>query len=71
MEEEAPMESFKLEEREDPLDDPFAYLAALVRGELSYDKNSLSSLENNMTVMQILDAAVRSSKEGTTILIED
>ena len=60
-------ESFELKERETPLDDPFAYLAATVRGDLSYDPNSLSSLENNMIVMEILDAAIRSAKSGKTI----
>lgn len=56
-----------LQEREDPFGDPFRYLAAVVRGDLEVKPDDLSSLENNMIVMEILDAAVRSGKEGKTI----
>ncbi|HYC85818.1 MAG TPA: Gfo/Idh/MocA family oxidoreductase [Chryseosolibacter sp.] len=50
-----------------PLHDPFAYLAAAVRGEIAVEPFSLSSLENNMIVMEILEAAKKSSSEGKTI----
>lgn len=49
-----------------PFDDPFAYLAAVVRGRVD-PSGSLSSLENNLIVVEILDAARRSAQTGTTI----
>jgi predicted dehydrogenase len=63
--------SFSLPGRPSPVDDPFAYFAALIRNTIDYDAKSLSSLENNMVVMQILDAAVRSAKSGKTIKLKD
>ena len=49
-----------------PENDPFAYFAAVVRGRIE-PKNDLSSLPVNMVVVEILDAAVRSAKEGKTV----
>ncbi|MDR5589239.1 Gfo/Idh/MocA family oxidoreductase [Christiangramia sp. SM2212] len=63
-------ESFKLEEREYPYNDPFSLFRAVIRNEIKLDKFALSTLENNMIVMQILDAALRSSKTGKTISLE-
>ena len=51
-----------------PQDDPFAYLAAVIRGELTPGKD-LSSLENNLLVMEILDAAMRSARSGKTVYL--
>lgn len=53
-----------------PFDDPFRYLAAVVRGEVEVDDTDLSSLSNNMTVMRILDAALRSAETGTTVRLD-
>ncbi len=47
--------------------DPFSYLAAVVRGEEQVMPGNLWSLENNLTVVKILDAARLSAKEGRTI----
>ncbi|ARA94820.1 oxidoreductase [Rhodothermaceae bacterium RA] len=52
--------------RPSPFDDPFAYLAAVVRGRVD-PAGSLSSLENNLIVVDILDAARRSAQTGTTV----
>ena len=60
--------SKKAAPRENPRNDPFALLAAMVNGDLELDSYALSSLENNMLVMEILDAAVRSSKTGETVI---
>lgn len=65
--EEAEIENDKLEEMKAPFDDPFAYLAGVIRGTINPPANDLSSLENNMVVMEILDAAIRSAKEGKVI----
>ncbi len=53
-----------------PFDDPFAYLAAAVNGKIRIDPNDLSALENNLVVMEILDAAARSADSGKTIELE-
>ena len=50
-----------------PYDDPFAYLAAVVRGTAPEDV--LSSLTTNMLVVEILDAARQSAKEGKTVYL--
>lgn len=52
-----------------PYHDPFAYFGAIVRKEITIDPHDLSALENNMTVMEILDAAKRSAQQGTRIVI--
>jgi scyllo-inositol 2-dehydrogenase (NADP+) len=45
--------------------DPLSYLAAVVRGEIK--PSGLSSLDVNMTVVEILDAAHKSAKTGKSI----
>lgn len=47
--------------------DPFAYFAAVVRGTETVEPGNLWSLENNLSVMKILDAARLSAREGKTI----
>jgi predicted dehydrogenase len=59
-----------LDPRPGPLDDPFAYLAAVVRGEITVADTDLSSLANNMTVVKILDAARQSAATGRTVRID-
>lgn len=51
-----------------PIQDEFQFLAAAVRG-MKVSPTDLSSLENNVTVVRILDAARRSAKEGRTITL--
>lgn len=64
--EKEPETSFKAEPTFAPTHDPFAYLAAVVRGDIK-SENDLSSLKINMIVVEILDAARQSAKEGKTI----
>jgi predicted dehydrogenase len=59
--------SLTLERRKAPLDDPFAYFAAVLQGEIQVGQTDLSSLTNNITVMRILDAATRSAATGETV----
>ena len=47
--------------------DPLSYLAAVVRGEIV--PSGLSSLDVNMTVVEILDAAKQSVKTGKTVTL--
>ena len=63
-------ESERLDDRPAPYDNAFAFLAAVVRGEVTVAPTDLSALENNLTVMEILDAAVRSAKSGRTVRLE-
>ncbi len=47
--------------------DPFAHLAAVVRGEAK--PNALSSVENNLLVVEVLDAARQSAKTGQRVVL--
>ncbi len=61
-----------LGERPSPFDDPFSFFAAVIHKEIKMSTPyNLSSLENNMIVMEILDAAVRSALTGKTIYLEN
>ncbi len=62
-------ESYDLEERQAPLDDPFALFAAIIKKEIVLSPFDPSSLENNMIVVEILEAARKSAKTKTTIEI--
>ena len=62
--------SHRLEEQETPWNDPFSYLAAVVRKEIEVEPYDLSSLENNMIVMEILEAAQESSQTGKTVVLK-
>lgn len=53
-----------------PNNDPFTYLAAVVRGEIIVKPTDLSSLENNMIVVEILEAARKSAKEGRVVYLK-
>jgi predicted dehydrogenase len=50
-----------------PRNDPFSFFKALVEGKVTTGAYDPSSLSNNMIVMEILDAAKRSAREGRTI----
>ena len=58
-----------LEERKAPYNDPFALFASLVRGDITLPAYDLSSLENNMVVMEILEAAKKSAKKGKAVRV--
>jgi predicted dehydrogenase len=50
-----------------PYDDSYRYLKALVRGEIVEQPEDLSAIDNNITVVQILEAAVKSAKTGKAV----
>ncbi|MEY3051609.1 MAG: hypothetical protein RLY31_1394 [Bacteroidota bacterium] len=64
-------ERLRLPDRPAPFNDPFAYFAAVVKGEVLPTTFDLSSLENNMVVMEILDAAIRSAESGQAVRLSD
>lgn len=59
----------KLGNREAPYNDPFSFFAAVVRNKITVSPTDLSSLENNMIVVEVLEAAKRSAKTGKTVLL--
>jgi len=52
-----------------PINDPIVYLTAVLRHQLP-GTDDLSSLNYNMVVMEILDAAKRSAQEGKRIVLQ-
>ena len=64
-----PAKQLTLESRKAPYKDPFAYFAAVVNGEIA-PVGDLSSLGNNMIVMEILEAAKESATTGKTIRLK-
>ncbi len=63
-------ETFQLEERPAPFNDPFAVLAAVISGEVELEKYDPYSLENNMITVEILDSALKSAKSKRTVLLK-
>ena len=61
-----PEETILLERNAPPLSDAFAYLAAVVRGTVKVQPGDLASLENNLIVVAILDAARTAARTGVT-----
>lgn len=50
--------------------DPFSYLVDVIRGKITVPEKGLYSLENNVQVVRILDAARRSAESGKTVLLK-
>jgi len=50
-----------------PNNGPFVQFAAIVRGEITLDALDLGGLDNNLTVVDILDAAKRSAASGAAV----
>ena len=57
----------KVPSSEAPFKDGFAYFAAAIRGNIEVGPTDLSSLEINITVVEILEAASKSGKTGKEI----
>ncbi len=51
--------------------DPFRYFIGVIRGELQIAPGDLSSLDNNLTVMKILEAAKISAGEKRTVRFDE
>lgn len=62
-----PNETEQSQVTEKPFNDPFAYFAGVVRGTIKVSPNDLSSLENNLIVVEILDAARESARTGKAV----
>lgn len=65
--------AYKIEEVEplaQPDQDYISYLAAVIKGEIN-PANDLSSLENNLIVVKILEAAKQSARDGRKVYLKD
>jgi predicted dehydrogenase len=60
-------EKMNLPERAKPFDDPFSVLIAVVRGDTTLAPFDPYSLENNLLVMEILEAAKQSAESSKTV----
>jgi len=52
-------------------EDPFSYFADVLHGKITVPPFGLYSLENNVQVVKILDAARESAKTGKTVFLKD
>ncbi|GAB3529368.1 Gfo/Idh/MocA family oxidoreductase [Pontibacter brevis] len=59
----------KIEPLAAPYQDYVSYFAAVVRGDIN-PRQDLSSLENNLTVVKILEAAQESARKGKRVVLE-
>jgi predicted dehydrogenase len=67
--EKSPESVRKIPKTEAQFNDPFTFFAAAIRGTTVVSANDLSSLKTNMTVVEILEAARKSSKTGKRIAL--
>ncbi len=63
-------EIMDLPELDPPYPDPFLLLKAVIRGTYTLENMDLYSLENNMIVMEILEAARESAEKGETVYLK-
>ncbi|UJH92053.1 Gfo/Idh/MocA family oxidoreductase [Antarcticibacterium sp. 1MA-6-2] len=66
----SPEETKKLNYSGEIYEDPFNFLAAIVRGNEEIEVNNLYGLPINITVVEILEAAKKSAAQGKTIYLE-
>jgi predicted dehydrogenase len=69
--ESGPEKREKLADQKPPYDDAFSFLAAVLKGKITVPRYDLSSLENNVLVVEILDAAKASAKTGQKIYLKE
>lgn len=62
--------SEKIDALRKPLDNPFSYFSAIVRGNLKMEDYDPTSLQNNMIVMEILEAAKESARTSRTVYLK-
>jgi predicted dehydrogenase len=50
-------------------EDPFSYFADVIRGKIKLPDNGVYSLQTNLMVVRILEAARESAKTGKTVVL--
>jgi predicted dehydrogenase len=68
---ELPKQEIKVTEFPTDANEPFNYFANVIRGNFKVEPTELSSLENNLIVVKILDTAKQSAAEGKTIRLNE
>ena len=63
-------QSLVMARRPYPHDDPFSFFAGIIQGQIEMDPFDLSSLENNLMVVEILEAAIESAENGTRVVLK-
>lgn len=53
-----------------PFNEPFGYFASAIRGKIKISPEDLSSPENNLIVVEILDAARESARSGKKVVLD-
>ncbi|GHS97346.1 glucose-fructose oxidoreductase [Bacteroidia bacterium] len=66
---EVPKQEIRVTEFPTAANEPFNYFSNVIRGTMEVKSSDLSSLENNLIVVRILEAAKESAKEGKTIIL--
>jgi predicted dehydrogenase len=66
----APPEKLRITEFPFDAKDPFSYFAKVITGDIKVNATDLASPENNLTVVEILDAAKRSARKGNTVYLK-
>lgn len=56
---------------EAPYNDPFYFFKAAVRKEIEVTSDNLSSLENNLIVVEILESAIKSARSGKVVRLKN
>jgi len=67
---EVPKETLQVTEFPSKYDEPFFYFANVINGNVEVKPTDLASLENNVIVVKILDAARKSAAEGKKIYLK-
>lgn len=67
---ELPVKTEKVTELPAEAREPFNYFAGVISGKVKVNSTDLSSLENNLIVIKILEAAKESAKKGKTIQLK-
>ena len=70
LDEKFPVQNEKITEFPLSTQDPFSYFAGVISGTLKVNPTDLSSLENNVIVVDILDVAKKSAKKGKMIRLK-
>jgi predicted dehydrogenase len=60
----------KIDALRKPFDNPFSYFSAIVNGNLKMEEYDPTSLQNNMIVMEILEAAKESARTSRTVYLK-
>lgn len=70
LEEKSSESTIEIPSSESPFNDPFTFFAKAIRGETIVSETDLSSLETNLIVVEILEAATKSYKTGKPVKLK-